>query len=137
MHKRDFEAFAQAKIDDAILLLENERYSNAFYLAGYSLELALKACISSQFSANDIPDPKFVKEIYTHDLTQLVRLAGLRPLHEQEIKRNPDFASNWGIVSEWSEASRYESMAAGDAQLLIAAITDSNNGVFPWIKKHW
>ena len=137
MKKSDFEALAQTKIDDAVTLLMNGGFANAFYIAGYSLELGLKACIASQFSADNIPDHKFVAQIYTHDLAQLVKLAGLKPLLDQEIRSSADFGANWGIVSEWSEASRYESRTAGDAQLLITAITDPKNGILPWIKKHW
>jgi hypothetical protein len=137
MKKADLQALAQVKIDDAVTLLMSGRFSNAFYLAGYSLQLALKACIARQFSSDDIPDPKFVREIYTHDLALLVKLAGLKPVLDHEIKSNADFGANWGIVAEWSEASRYESKTAGDAQFLITAITDSQNGVLPWIKKHW
>jgi hypothetical protein len=137
MKKVDLEALAQAKIEDAVMLLKGGRFSNAFYLAGYSLEFALKACIAKQFSSDDIPDFKFVREIYTHDLALLMKLAGLKSLLDQEIKSNADFGANWGIVAEWSETSRYESKTAGDAQLLIAAIIDSHSGVLPWIKKHW
>jgi len=137
MNKADLQALAQAKIDDAVTLLMGGRFSNAFYLAGYSLEFALKACIAKQFSSDDIPDFKFVKDIYTHDLSALVKLAGLKALLDQETKSNTDFGANWGIVSEWSEKSRYESNTAGDAQILITAITDPKHGVLSWIKKHW
>jgi hypothetical protein len=52
----NLKALAQAKLDDAILLFDNKRYSNAYYLAGYAIELALKACIAKQFVADTIPD---------------------------------------------------------------------------------
>ncbi len=47
---------AAAKCEDATLLLAHARFSSAYYLAGYALELALKACIAKQFAAEVIPD---------------------------------------------------------------------------------
>lgn len=39
----DLRANAQAKLDDAVMLCKTGRYSNAYYLAGYSVEIGLKA----------------------------------------------------------------------------------------------
>ena len=137
MKKSEFEALAQAKIDDAVLLLQSGRPSNAYYLAGYSIEFAIKACIASQFRAEDIPDVKLVRDVYTHNLVTLIGLAGLKQLLERQIAANTGFAANWGIVKDWSEGSRYESWTIGDAQYLISAIIHPTDGVLPWIKNHW
>lgn len=137
MKKSEFQALSQAKIDDAVVLLLNGRPSNAYYLAGYAIEFAIKACISTQFSADDIPDARLVRDVYTHDLVRLIGLAGLKQILEKDIAANSSFAANWGIVKDWSEASRYESFTVGDAQYLISAITNPNDGVLPWIKMHW
>lgn len=119
------------------MLLLHSRPSNAYYIAGYSIEFAIKACIASQFSANDIPDAKLVRDIYSHDLVKLIALAGLKQLLDKKIAESTNFAANWGIVKEWSEASRYEALTVGDAQYLISAITNPTDGVLPWIKTHW
>ena len=137
MKKSEFEALAQAKIDDAVLLLQSGRPSNAYYLAGYSIEFAIKACIASQFRAEDIPDVKLVRDVYTHNLVTLIGLAGLKQLLERQIAANTGFAANWGIVKDWAEGSRYESWTIGDAQYLISAIIHPTDGVLPWIKNHW
>ncbi|MDO9249509.1 MAG: hypothetical protein Q7U11_23860, partial [Phenylobacterium sp.] len=68
---------AQTKLDDALLLLAHKRYSNAYYLAGYAIEIALKACISRQITADVIPDKAFINAIHTHQLKDLVGVAGL------------------------------------------------------------
>ena len=137
MKKSELEALAQAKIDDAVLLLQSGRPSNAYYLAGYSIEFAIKACIASQFRAEDIPDVKLVRDVYTHNLVTLIGLAGLKQLLERQIAANTGFAANWGIVKDWAEGSRYESWTIGDAQYLISAIIHPTDGVLPWIKNHW
>jgi len=68
---------AESKLSDAILLLSHLKPSNAYYLAGYAVELGLKACIARQISHETIPDKDFSRDIYLHDLPKLVRLAGL------------------------------------------------------------
>lgn len=53
------------------VLLNNRQYSGAYYLSGYVVECALKACIARQTRKFDFPDKKTVVGSYTHDLKQL------------------------------------------------------------------
>jgi HEPN domain-containing protein len=57
--RSELQTRAQAKLDDAILLLQHGRYTNAYYIAGYAVELGLKACIAAQIDAETIPDKAF------------------------------------------------------------------------------
>jgi hypothetical protein len=41
--KSELELLAQEKLDDAAALIAGNRWSSGYYLAGYSVELALKA----------------------------------------------------------------------------------------------
>ena len=66
LNRSDLRANAETKIADAILLLDNHRYSNAYYLAGYSVEIGLKACIAAQISAETLPDKAFIRGIMNH-----------------------------------------------------------------------
>jgi len=137
-HKRaDLRALAQAKIDDAIILMQNKRFSNAYYLAGYAVEMALKACIAAQFVVDTIPDKGFVDKIYSHDLRQLVKLAGLSSELAKREDADVNFAANWALVAQWTESSRYESLDSATAIATIGAITDANSGVLSWIKTFW
>lgn len=43
--KNDLEKLAQIRLEDSLFLLQAGRASSAYYLAGYAVELALKACI--------------------------------------------------------------------------------------------
>ena len=61
--KADLEALATTRLEDAQILLQAQRASSAYYLAGYAIELALKACIAKSFLPNVIPDKAFVTEI--------------------------------------------------------------------------
>ena len=119
------------------MLLQHQRWSNAYYLAGYSIELALKACIAKQISADTIPDKSILNGVLSHEFKQLIGLAGLRIELKGEQDRNSEFGANWAIALEWRPDSRYQSNPAMSAQTLLKAIADERNGVFRWIKLFW
>lgn len=125
---------AEEKLADAKLLLSNDRLGNAYYLAGYAVELLLKAAISARFQANTIPDPSWLKDVFNHNLEKLAKVA----LLDDDLKRSSDiddeFKGRWDIVLEWKETSRYYLHSRRDAEALIAAIDDSRHGVFQWLR---
>lgn len=135
--RSELQAQAQAKLDDAILLFEHQRYSNAYYIAGYAIEFGLKACVAALIEAETIPNKALLKGILSHQFTGLVALAGLGQTLKDELDKDPNFAANWAIVLEWEPDSRYELTDAALAQLLISAIADTQNGVLRWIRTHW
>ncbi len=137
MRRTDLQSGAIAKIDDAVLLLSNGRYSNAYYLAGYAVELGIKACIAKQVIADTIPDRDFFSRIFSHDSLKLIGLAGLAKELKDAQNSSVAFAANWAISAEWRPDTRYESITAMNAQLLIQAISDDTDGVLPWIKRYW
>ena len=49
MYRSDFQKLAEDRIADAGALFEAHRYDAAYYLAGYAVECALKACIAKRF----------------------------------------------------------------------------------------
>ncbi|WP_370194492.1 MULTISPECIES: hypothetical protein [Aurantimonas] len=137
MRRTDLHGLARARCDDAALLLENRRWSSAYYLAGYSIELGLKACIAKQISKDTIPDKSIIRDIYSHEFMKLVSLAGLRKELSGAQNSDSDFAANWAIVSEWSPDTRYRVISAAEAQYIVAAISDTEHGVLKWIKQYW
>jgi HEPN domain-containing protein len=106
LSKRQLIELAEGKLEDAKFLLADDRSGNAYYLAGYAVELLLKAAISSRFQANTIPDPSWLRDVFQHDLEKLAKLA----LLDDDLKRSGDtdneFKGRWDIVLEWNEASR-------------------------------
>jgi hypothetical protein len=135
--KADLEALALMRLEDAILLFKAGRASSAYYLAGYAVEMALKACIAKTFQPDVIPDKAFVLEIYTHSLEKLLGTAGLTAQFAADSKADPQLAAAWGIASKWTEGSRYMLWDSLTVNNLIAAIADPQHGVFQWVKKHW
>jgi HEPN domain-containing protein len=135
--RSDLQKLAQIKFDDAVFLFEHRRYGNAYYLAGYSVEMGLKACIARQIREEEIPDKSFIQSVYTHNPVQLVGLAGLSAELRAAERENDQFQANWGMVANWKPEQRYAILEPMEAQWLITAIGDPEHGVLKWIKTHW
>jgi HEPN domain-containing protein len=132
--KRRLVELAEGKLSDAKFLLGSHRASNAYYLAGYAVELLLKAVVSSRFLADTIPSRELVRDIFTHDLNKLLNLADLRRNLADKQDADPQFRGRWEIVLRWEETSRYEVWSEEQAAELIEAIDEPQHGVLQWLK---
>jgi len=138
MNHSDLHRLSELRIKEAKILLDNACYEGAYYLSGYAVECALKACIAKQTRRHDFPDKKLVNESYTHALTKLLDAAGLRTDLKQEVKSNKPFEINWGIVKDWNEETRYRTpIPESTAMDLYSAIVNPKIGVLSWLKKRW
>ena len=135
--RRDLQRLAEGKLADAVLLFENRRFTNAYYLAGYAVELGLKACVARQIVAQTIPDKDCINRVFTHSFKSLVGMAGLQEEFKTRELADSVFAANWAVVSEWSPDFRFTSVDATSAQVMLAAVSDSQSGVMAWIRLHW
>ena len=133
MKKATLLELSRGKLSDAKLLAGAGRHASAYYLAGYSVELALKAVISTKFEADTFPDPTFVRSIYNHDLQRLLALTGLDKVFETACKIAPDLDANWEYIRAWSVDARYALQDAEMAANLIAAIENETNGFMSWL----
>ncbi|MCH9011178.1 MAG: HEPN domain-containing protein, partial [Chloroflexi bacterium] len=78
MNRADLQEISSLRVEEARVLLRNGYYSGAYYLIGYAVECALKACIAKQIRRYDFPDRKLVNDSYTHDLEKLLGVSGLK-----------------------------------------------------------
>ena len=76
MNKVELETLSETRIREAELLFSNGEFGGAYYLAGYSVECALKACICKQVKESDFPNKKLAQDSHTHKLLDLVGVAG-------------------------------------------------------------
>src|SRR5450631_3647487 len=130
MNRGDLQSISRQRKREAWALIRARMYPGAYYLAGYAVECALKACIAKQTNKHDFPDKKFAADCWIHDLQKLVQLAGLGPELTLEMKGSPAFQVNWAIVKDWSEAVRYDlTITSAQAQDLYSACTRRRSGV--------
>lgn len=66
---------ARTRLAEANALLAAGFPDGAYYLAGYAVECALKACITRGTQRYDFPDKKSVDASYTHNLKDLIKVA--------------------------------------------------------------
>jgi HEPN domain-containing protein len=137
VNRADLQRLAKERITDAKVLVAAHRWSAAYYLAGYAVECALKACIAKLMKPEEFPDKTFADKCWTHSLAQLPGLAGLKADFDAAIYADRELRDNWDIVKEWNESSRYARKTKADAKELYEAIIDNKHGVLPWLKRRW
>lgn len=111
----DLRAIAEAQLEDARVLLNNNRIDGAgYYLCGYAVELALKARICSTLNWQGFPatvsEFKNFSSFKTHKLDVLLTLSG----QEQQIKSQ--YLSEWSAVATWDPEVRYKVVGRADRE---------------------
>lgn len=136
--RADFQQLADVRIAEAGVLLANGLWDGAYYLAGYAVECALKACIAKLIRAEEFPPHRReIDDYYTHDISRLLRTAKLDAAWVAERMADPLFETHWDFAKLWTEESRYVRKAESEARSLYNAVTDAAHGVLPWIKRYW
>jgi hypothetical protein len=135
--RTDFQQLADVRIAEAKVLLDAQMWDGAYYLAGYAVECALKACIAKRTQPEDFPDKDKAAKAWTHKIDVLVEVAELEPARDTEGTANPKFAAYWRVVVKWKEDARYQRKTQLDAEGLYKAVSDSTDGVLRWIRLHW
>jgi HEPN domain-containing protein len=63
--RKDFQRLADLRAGEAAFLAKGGREEGAYYLGGFAVECALKACIAKQTRRHDFPaDAKYANKIY-------------------------------------------------------------------------
>jgi hypothetical protein len=138
MNRADFQQLAELRLREAEVLIGQGCFDGAYYLLGYVVECAFKACIAKQTREHDFPpDRKAVEAMYKHRPIDLLKASSLERKHEEARLANTAFDANWKVVQVWSEQSRYEQgKSEKEVQDFFSAIV-GDEGVLPWLKKYW
>lgn len=130
MNRSDLQKLTKLRVREAQVLLNSQCYEGAYYLLGYAIECAFKACIAKQTKRYDFPNKNLANSIYTHDLNTLLKFSGLEQEHRKESKSNPNFELNWTIVKDWKEDARYSiGITRDQAETLRSAILSRKDGI--------
>jgi hypothetical protein len=134
--RSDLQKLSSMRLREAKLLLSANSPDGAYYLAGYAVECALKACIAKSTNRHDFPDKQRANDSFTHNAKKLVVVAGLEPELEDAVRQS-EFGRRWKIVTQWNEDSRYSSHSRQEASDLIEAIENRKHGILQWLRKHY
>jgi hypothetical protein len=142
VNRKALQKLARTRLVDAKALLGRKRWSGSYYLCGYVIECALKACLLRHLGESEaiFKDPGYLKKLagcWTHDLDYLVTLAGLDAEFGAARGANKALEGNWKITGKWNERSRYEEKAESEARGLYDAVSNRPDGVFQWIQSRW
>ncbi|MFO0960409.1 MAG: hypothetical protein U0800_23735 [Isosphaeraceae bacterium] len=139
MNRSRLRMLAEGRVLEAQALLDAGFWAGAYYLAGYAVECGLKACVLAYIEDTGVifQDRRFSDKCWTHDVEELVKLAGLERDRGLDISANPVLGVNWMVVKDWDEGSRYSQWTELQARKLFEAITSPTDGVLPWIRARW
>src|SRR5215470_12133898 len=116
--RREFQRLAELRTNEASILVQRGKQQGAYYLAGYAVECALKACIAKETRRSEFPDKKRVDSSHSHNFEKLVKVAGLEEARIRRDGEDPEFRKNWDVAQAWSEESRYRRHRPESAQSL-------------------
>jgi len=132
------EWLAEERLREANCLFESGFYDGAYYLGGYAVELFLKARICRLFNKPNFfmfeeVRAEAYKPFRSHDFEQLLFFSGLGVEFNYMREMDKKFNDSWEMLTEWSEAVRYESGKGKEeaSQFLKATIQ-----FITWIKGH-
>ena len=136
--RQELKDLARLRLREAEALHGAGLHDGAAYLAGYSVEMALKARICKLLGVSDYPSTATLRQAYAvHDLSQLLLLAGLKP---KLVLAARALVANWSVALSWRPDRRYNSPGTygGQGVLdILNAIRDPNDGILRWIAKYW
>lgn len=87
MNRADLQRLSNLRIREAKVLFHAKESSGAYYLTGYAVECSLKACFARRVKRYDFPDRSSTSKVFTHKLSDLVKLAQMEnelSLYRQE-----------------------------------------------------
>ena len=126
--RNEFQQLSRIRLRESRALLLGKEFSGSYYLAGISVECAIKACIAKQVRRYQFPDKELGNNAFKHELLSLVKTASLYQLLEQEWKKHNPFEINWKVVSDWNIESRYQVVAPVLAKDMYRAVTSRRFG---------
>jgi len=135
--RRQLQDLAKLRLREAEVLYDAGLYDGSIYLAGYAVELALKARICRLLRLADYP-VNLGSSFKVHDFEQLKVLAGLDS--EIDFNKNAELYDNWSRAILWDPEQRYEPpgrYTAITAKAILDSIRAKPNGVLTWLSKRW
>lgn len=125
---------AATRLKEAKILYKSRRYSGAYYLAGYAIELGIKAFYCKSVKKCTFPPKvKVVAELYKHDLNELMKACALNREFNKDAQSDNSLQSNWGTVKDWSVESRYSQINKSDSKSMINSV----EAILKWMQTKW
>lgn len=151
INPQEIKNLAYQRLKEAEILYKNGMFDGAFYLAGYSVELMLKAKICERLGIPNLYDEtnqdansikgigEIRKTLKTHNLFTLLIFSGLKVKFDSDkIKDRDLLKANSLLFTAWDENARYKPcghMRKNDVEKLIDLLSGFN-GILKWIENN-
>jgi HEPN domain-containing protein len=142
---------AYQRLKEAEVLFKNGMCDGAFYLAGYSVELMLKAKICERLGIPNLFDEtnadansikgigEIRRSLKTHNLFILLIFSNLKIKFDNDKATNKELAkANSLLFNAWDENARYKPcghILDKDVEKLLNLLSGSN-GILTWIEQN-
>ena len=136
MNRSDFQELSELHLQHAKALLEVRLYSGAYYMCGYVVECALKACICKRINQYEFY-PKEAQKAWSQKFKDLISLAEVAEKIKDDRRVDETLNIHWKVAEGWSVESRYERPLRREAEDLFAAVSHTVHGVLACIKRYW
>ena len=147
--RSDLQKLTKQRLDEANALLSLNFADAAFYLAGYSIECALKAAVCRTLDQNDFYEPdrsnkgaryvqdRIFREFKTHNYNDLLVLSGLSAKFELARVSDSLLYSAWTDIEKagWTEQFRYE--LGTQSRQSVSDFIKAVEILIVWISKYW
>jgi hypothetical protein len=151
INPQEIKNLANQRLKEAEILFESGMCDGAFYLAGYSVELMLKAKICERLGIPNLFDESNTtvnqikgisdirKPLKTHNLFILLIFSGLKNKFDNDKATNKELAkANSLLFNAWDENARYKPcghMLNKDVEKLLNLLSGTN-GILTWIENN-
>ncbi|MFZ2726207.1 MAG: HEPN domain-containing protein [Methylococcaceae bacterium] len=153
-NSNEIKQLAYERLSEAQILCNNGKYDGAFYLAGYSIELMLKAKICQHLGIDNLFDKEgcqipsisdLRKVVETHNINLLLLFSGLeqkfRIAKATNIKLKDAylfFTAITGNKTDWNEQVRYLPIGSKTEQEVREFINllHDEEGLLKWIEQN-
>ncbi len=143
MNRAELQTMARERLLDADALIAGQRWSFAYYVAGYAVECALKSCVLARMIDTGwiFQEKAKIADCLTHDFDELIHIAGMRDLLNAKLAESTagsrTFIKYWEAARLWKVADRYTSKTEAEAITLRDAIAVEPDGMMTWIRNYW
>lgn len=137
MPRKQLQALARLRLREAEALYKAGLYDGSVYLAGYAVELALKARICRLLGLKNYP-LELGQSFKIHSLEDLKAMAGLTA--QIDSAKNRVLFDNWSKTAKWNPEQRYEAPGRYDARtakVILDSIREKPDGVLTWLSRRW
>ena len=126
----DLIALSEARLREAEVLVRNEEYAGAVYLAGFAVECCFKAAVCTSLDWNELRGG-----FKTHDLEGLLVYSGF----DRRFRMNKHLVKSLAsIIRDWKNGDvRYNPPMSFDrkrAHDFLEWVNDPELGVIPWFR---